>query len=556
MLDKLSLKTKILSLCILMSSLIIVIGYFSYRGFHDVENSNAKIIDETVPNLALVNEMAFHFKEIRIQLRTLGLADLTAEVEALALKNASKSIEAYEEANRQYNLISFAPGEKELYIALNTTWLDFKKVGDLVYNLSKSKTPEDFKKMQKIFHEDCPAAAEKYMNRLQALLTFHRSNLNRYTLISKKISNDTNSLILKISFIGIILSIFIGYIFAQNATKLSKTINNIALQLKTSADSVLTASSNIAASSEELSRTTNVQAASIQQTSSSIEEINSMISANSQNANQSASASEQSLASAENGKEVVGEMIRAIDEINNSNKSIMDQIKLSNKEISDIVQLIKEIGNKTKIINDIVFQTKLLSFNASVEAARAGENGKGFAVVAEEVGKLAAISGAASVEISSMLDNSIKKVEGIVSTSQEKISKLMDESKANIDKGSKVASDCGKVLEEIVQSAASVSHSVAEISSASEEQSLGVNEVTKAIAQLDQVTQENASNAEYSAQAAASLSHEAEKLNELVENLVITVEGRKKEHKENIKHGKLVKNNSQKHNQHLFNEVA
>lgn len=535
-----------------MSSLIIVIGYYAYQGFQNVENSNAKIIDETVPNLALVNEMSFHYKEIRIQLRTLGLAELSEEEKALATKNAQAAISAYEESNQKYTQINFVPGEKELYEKLNSDWQNFKTLGGKVFNLAKSNNAEDTKLMHKIFHKDCPEAAEKYMLSLQALISFHRTNLKRYTLISKKISNDTNSLIMKISIIGIILSIFIGFIFAQNATKLSKTINEIALKLKTSADTVLNASSKIAASSEELSRTTNVQAASIQQTSSSIEEINSMINANSLNANQSATASEQSLASAQSGKDVVDEMIKAIDQIHQSNNTIMDQINHSNKEISDIVQLIKEIGNKTKIINDIVFQTKLLSFNASVEAARAGENGKGFAVVAEEVGKLAAISGAASVEISSMLDNSIKKVELIVANSQDKISKIMNESKANIEKGSLVASECGQVLEKIVQSAASVSHSVSEISNASKEQSFGVNEVTKAIAQLDQVTQENASNAEYSAQAAASLSHEAEQLNNLVETLVITVEGRKKEEFKS----KPATSNSRENKRTIYNQIA
>jgi methyl-accepting chemotaxis protein len=86
----------------------------------------------------------------------------------------------------------------------------------------------------------------------------------------------------------------------------------------------------------------------------------------------------------------------------------------SNDEISSIVKVIAEIGDKTKVINDIVFQTKLLSFNASVEAARAGEQGKGFAVVAEEVGNLATMSGKAAEEISSMLGDSMGKVELIV----------------------------------------------------------------------------------------------------------------------------------------------
>jgi hypothetical protein len=95
----------------------------------------------------------------------------------------------------------------------------------------------------------------------------------------------------------------------------------------------------------------------------------------------------------------------AIMEIQETNKKLVDDVLEGNRKISEIVELVKEIGNKTKVINDIVFQTKLLSFNASVEAARAGEHGKGFAVVAEEVGNLASMSGQASKEISALLEN-------------------------------------------------------------------------------------------------------------------------------------------------------
>ncbi|MBC7429359.1 MAG: hypothetical protein H7336_12145 [Bacteriovorax sp.] len=203
----------------------------------------------------------------------------------------------------------------------------------------------------------------------------------------------------------------------------------------------------------------------------------------------------------------------------------MNQIDETNREIENIVKIINEIGTKTKVINDIVFQTKLLSFNASVEAARAGEQGKGFAVVAEEVGNLAAMSGAAALEITNMLDGSIKTVEGIVRDSKEKIGKLILDGKEKVETGSRVAHECEEVLNEIVSSVASVSKMITEISTASQEQAQGVHEMTKAIAQLDQVTQQNSANSAESANAAGILSNQAELLNSLVQKLVQTVEG-------------------------------
>lgn len=325
----------------------------------------------------------------------------------------------------------------------------------------------------------------------------------------------------------IMLAIFLVLILIASAllaiyilSQLVAQFRSVGKTLDEASSQVSSASSQIASASEELS-----QAASLQETSSSIEEISSMINANTENARQSAQASGQSLENAEKGKAVVEQMIKAIDAISISNHSIMEQINESNKEMEDIVKVITEIGTKTKVINDIVFQTKLLSFNASVEAARAGEQGKGFAVVAEEVGNLAAMSGAAAIEISSMLDSSIQKVEGIVKNSKEKIGRLITDGKKNVETGTTVANNCGEVLNDIVLSVASVSKMVKEISSASQEQAQGVHEITKAVAQLDQVTQQNTANSAESSRAAGDLSNQAEMLSSLVQELVHAIEG-------------------------------
>lgn len=319
-----------------------------------------------------------------------------------------------------------------------------------------------------------------------------------------------------------LLSLSISFVVA---TFISKALARISSNLSKAGDQVGLAATKIASSSNELSHATTEQAASLQETSSSLEEISSMINANTENAKQSSIISEQSQSTAERGKVVVDHMIQAIVDISTSNTSIMNQIDETNNEIENIVKIINEIGNKTKVINDIVFQTKLLSFNASVEAARAGEQGKGFAVVAEEVGNLAAMSGAAALEITNMLDRSIKQVEEIVKDSKMKIGKLVLNGKEKVEIGTRVAHECGDVLSEIVSSVGSVSKMVTEISSASQEQAQGVQEITKAIAQLDQVTQQNTANSADSANAAATLSSQAEMLNSLVQNLAQTIDG-------------------------------
>src|SRR6202007_2185187 len=117
------------------------------------------------------------------------------------------------------------------------------------------------------------------------------------------------------------------------------------------------------------------------------------------------------------------------------NDHVMDQIKQSNEKVADIVKVISEIGNKTKVINDIVFQTKLLSFNASVEAARAGEHGRGFAGVCRGVGNLAEMSGKSAKEISSLLEESVSRVETMVAETRQTVAGLMNRSRSIVETG-------------------------------------------------------------------------------------------------------------------------
>ncbi|RYF11734.1 MAG: hypothetical protein EOO40_02720, partial [Deltaproteobacteria bacterium] len=226
------------------------------------------------------------------------------------------------------------------------------------------------------------------------------------------------------------------------AAKLANNLSKLASQLSGDSDAVSLAADQILGSSTELSEAANQQAAAIQQTAASIDEVSAMVKKSADNAQQSQRVSQDSRKAAETGQQAVQDMIRAIGAISQSNAAIMSQVEEGNKQISDIAKVISEIGNKTKVINDIVFQTKLLSFNASVEAARAGEHGKGFAVVAEEVGNLAQMSGNAAKEIATMLDASITKVERIVQETRSRVDALVVEGKTKVEAGMKVAQTC------------------------------------------------------------------------------------------------------------------
>lgn len=240
-----------------------------------------------------------------------------------------------------------------------------------------------------------------------------------------------------------------------------------------SSDSIATGSAQIATGNADLSQRTEEQASNLQQTAASMEQLTSTVKQNSETARQASQLATHASDAAAKGGAVVGQVVRT-----------MEDITASSKKINDIIS----------VIDGIAFQTNILALNAAVEAARAGEQGRGFAVVASEVRSLAQRSANAAKEIKTLIGVSVEKVQT----------------------GSKLVDDAGRSMENIVAQVKRVTDLIAEISSASMEQSQGIGQVGEAINQLDQVTQQNAALVEESAAAADSLKQQAAKLAEVV----------------------------------------
>jgi methyl-accepting chemotaxis protein len=235
------------------------------------------------------------------------------------------------------------------------------------------------------------------------------------------------------------------------------------------AESVATASSQIAQGNADLSQRTEEQASSLQQTAASMEQLSTTVQQNADNARQANQLAAGASTVAQQGGEVVGQVVQT-----------MQGIEESSRRIAEI------IGT----IDGIAFQTNILALNAAVEAARAGEQGRGFAVVAGEVRVLAQRSAEAAREIKSLIDTSVQRV----------------------GQGTKLVAQAGERMDDIVTAVKRVSDVVAEITSASTEQAQGVAQVGQAVSQMDQVTQQNAALVEEGAPAAESLRHQAQQL--------------------------------------------
>ena len=344
-------------------------------------------------------------------------------------------------------------------------------------------------------------------------------------------------------FILLILSL-ISVLFARS---ISKRVDKISVSLSHDSKKLLETASDLSSSSQELSSATIQQASSLQETVAAVTEINSMLAKNSEMTDQSHLASQKNTQVVEEGKQAMEIMCDAISEIKKSNTEIALKVEDGNKKISDIVQMIHEIDNKTKVINEIVFQTKLLSFNASVEAARAGEHGKGFAVVADEVGNLAQMSGAAAKEISVLLEESTTKVKNIVSDIEQQVSLLMQNAIEKIHEGEKISEKCMESFEKIYENSNNINEFITEITNSSKEQAKGVQEINQAMHELDTVTQQNSLVAQRCSQSSANLVKQSKLIDGVASSLQTIITG-KNDNQKNLFNEMLEENTRSHHN--------
>ena len=258
---------------------------------------------------------------------------------------------------------------------------------------------------------------------------------------------------------------------ASNAT--SGRLSEIVAQIREATDSINTAAREIASGNADLSSRTENQASSLEETASSMEEFTSTVKQNADNARQANQLARGASGIAVKGGEVVGQVVQT-----------MGAIAESSRKIADIIS----------VIDGIAFQTNILALNAAVEAARAGEQGRGFAVVAGEVRSLAQRSANAAKEIKTLIGDSVDKV--------------------NI--GYRQVEQAGHTMDEIVQAVARVTDIMGEISAASTEQSQGIEQVSSAIGQMDEATQQNAALVEEAAAAAETLQDQAASLSQAV----------------------------------------
>jgi len=364
---------------------------------------------------------------------------------------------------------------------------------------------------ERLFKEVFTPAAGAYQNKVKELLAYQRKAIDDTAVAIEESNVRSNKLLMVLAALMVAIGSLAAWVISRSITVplksavdiastvangdlttqfdsktssceigdlmtalkgMNDSLRNVVSEVQIGTNTIATASNEIAAGNMDLSQRTEEQASSLEETASSMEELTSTVRQNAENAKQANQLAQAASNVAEKGGAIVGQVVDTMGSINDSSRKIFDIIS---------------------VIDGIAFQTNILALNAAVEAARAGEQGRGFAVVASEVRNLAQRSAAAAKEIKELIGNSVEQV----------------------DIGAKLVQQAGATMEDVVTSVRRVTDIMGEITSASSEQSIGIDQVNTAIAQMDQVTQQNAALVEQAAAAAASMQEQASMLAEV-----------------------------------------
>jgi methyl-accepting chemotaxis protein len=449
----------------------VALGAFSYERLVTIRNRSERLAKESLPTIELVYQAQKNAKDqVQLIYKHIGSSDKTdmANLESAMAAGSVDNAKVYDELGK---LVTSERG-RALMERVTAARAENNRIRAQVLANSQQVTKNE--QAYTLARREFDPAAASYLSALDDVIDLIKGDANS---TSQSIQTTVHTSQMSILF-GLGLSLVAGVGVALVIIRgTSKILSHVAGTLHEGSGRVASAASQVSSASQSLAEGASEQAASLEETSASLEEMASMTKRNAENAQKATELAKEARQAADRGAADMQSMSAA-----------MQAIKTSSDDIAKII----------KTIDEIAFQTNILALNAAVEAARAGESGKGFAVVADEVRNLAQRSAQSAKETAAKIEGAIAK------TAQ----------------GVEISSKVGQNLSDIVTKVRQVDGLVAEVSSASREQTQGIAQIGTAVSQMDKVTQGNAANAEESASAAEELNAQAECMKESVGELL------------------------------------
>lgn len=434
--------------------------------------------NEVVPS-GLLDDLEKHLKEVRFRMAGVLLDQMPVVGSKNHLNEVSKSIPEMWKNYRELTKNTLAINAEAVQ-SMSEINREFEKaLPDFLLRLDKVYSENDKKSLTVMLEDEWPTIQLKFFKPLNNLMMLQKKSVNDTYKEAQKKGTQHNTLGIIILLVSLTIAVLIFFMIMQIVKALGTVIKN----LTASSNEVLSAAGGLSTAATQLSAGSSETASSLEETVASTEEMASMVRSNSASARQAQETTQE------------GKLVAKIGEENMSNLYLaVGTVAKSSRQIEEIIS----------IIDDIAFQTNLLALNAAVEAARAGEHGKGFAVVADAVRSLAQRSSQAAKEIS-----------GLIHTST-----------AQINSSQNLAELGKKSISDIVTTIIKISEITASISLASEEQASGLSNISKAMNEIDKVTQQNAAASEEISAMSEQLTAQSEALHSQIDGLVLMVDGR------------------------------
>lgn len=473
------IKTKLILSFSIMIFLIILVGLNGFINVKRIQRNLDDIFAIRLPRIDYLIEADRDLQQLLVAERSMIFSDVSSDIFKELVNEYETNMKQSKERWEKYKVLATTSQEKELITKYEKARDEWVSISEKIVEGRKSDTREGRNLAldlslglgKKKFEE-----MREYLDRLTEI------NLQ----LARKDNEDASSTfrstnIALFSVIGI--GLIIGLVLSLGISRgINKSLHNVIKGLIESSSNVALASSQLSSASKTLADGVSEQAAGIEETSSSMEEMASMTRKNAENSNQA--------------NLLMRETAGIIDE---ANKSLVE-LTYSMREISKDSE---EMAKIIRTIDEIAFQTNLLALNAAVEAARAGEAGAGFAVVADEVRNLAMRAAEAAKSTANLIEGSVRKIKS----------------------GYDIVTRTNEAFSNLVVSSKKVSELVSEIATASSEQAQGIEQVNRAISEMDRVIQGNSALAEESSSAATEMKTQAENLEGFVSKLLLLVEG-------------------------------